>query len=245
MKPMPKIRNHIPNLITLLNLLSGSTAVILAFSGELALSGWLIFLAAVFDFLDGFVARLLKARSDIGAQLDSLADVISFGLAPSVIMYQLLNQSDGLPLNLVGDFQLLPFLALLLVAGSAFRLAKFNTDPGQESVFKGLPTPAMGLFIAALPLMLNQNEPKIFFNALPGSFFVLIAITLFLTWIMVSNIPMLSLKFKSSGWKGNELRFTLAAVFIILFFFFRFSAIPLIIILYIVLSVFYLPAKAK
>jgi CDP-diacylglycerol---serine O-phosphatidyltransferase len=242
---MPKIKNHIPNFVTLLNLLSGSAAVIFALSGELACAGWLIFLAAVFDFLDGFLARLLKAKSGIGAQLDSLADVISFGLAPSVIMYQLLNQSDSLPQIAVGDFKLLPFMALLLVAGSAFRLAKFNTDPGQETVFKGLPTPAMGLFVAALPLMLSQHEPTMISGTLTGSVYALMAITTFLSWIMVSNIPMISLKFKSSGWKGNESRFILAAVFVILFSIFRFSAVPMIIILYIIFSFISLSGKTK
>jgi CDP-diacylglycerol--serine O-phosphatidyltransferase len=241
---MLKFRNNIPNFITLLNLVSGGVAIILAFSGELSLSGWFIFLAAVFDFLDGFAARLLKARSDIGAQLDSLADVISFGLAPAAIMYHLILQCAGFPHFAAGTFQLLPFIALLLVAGSAWRLAKFNTDPGQETVFKGLPTPAMGLFVAALPLIQGHQGLAANFDSIVQNFYFLLAITLFLSWIMVSNIPMISLKLKSIGWKGNEARYILAGSLPVLFIIFRFTAIPMIILLYIIISIITLPKKA-
>jgi CDP-diacylglycerol---serine O-phosphatidyltransferase len=239
-----KLRNNIPNFITLLNLISGSAAVIMALSGETALSAWLIFLAAVFDFMDGFAARLLHARSEIGAQLDSLADVISFGLAPSVIVYQLILRCPGVPLFSAGNFQIIPFTGLLLVAGSAYRLAKFNTDPGQETVFKGLPTPAMGLFVAALPLIEGHSGLAGNFDHLLQSYFFLIGLTIFLSWIMVSNIPMISLKFKNPGWKGNEARYILAGCLLVLFIIFRFTAIPMIIILYIIMSTFMLPKKA-
>jgi CDP-diacylglycerol---serine O-phosphatidyltransferase len=242
---MSKIRNNIPNFITLLNLLSGSAAIIMAFTGELVLAGWLIFLAAGFDFLDGLAARLLHARSDIGAQLDSLADVISFGLAPSVIMYHMLLVCPGLPAISVGTFRLLPLLALLLVAGSAYRLAKFNTDPGQETVFKGLPTPAMGLFVASLPLITAQHGFSETFSLLFDSYILLLAISLFLSWIMVSNIPMLSLKLKNLAWKGNESRYILAGSFICLFGFFRFLAVPIVIFLYIAISFIIPPKKAE
>lgn len=233
---MSKVRNNIPNIITLLNLVSGSIAIILAFSGELALSCWFIFLAAVFDFLDGFAARLLRARSEIGAQLDSLADVISFGLTPAVIMYHLIIQCNNVPDISAGKYLLLPFVALLLVAGSAWRLAKFNTDPGQETVFKGLPTPAMGIFVAALPLI--GEHAGIAGNSvlLVQNFYFLLPVTLFLSWIMVSNIPMISLKLKSISWKGNEARYILAGSLPVLFIIFWFTAIPMIIFLYIILS---------
>jgi CDP-diacylglycerol--serine O-phosphatidyltransferase len=242
---MSKIRNNIPNFITLLNLLSGSAAIIMAFTGELVLAGWLIFLAAGFDFLDGLAARLLHARSDIGAQLDSLADVISFGLAPSVIMYSLLLGCPGLPGFSIGTFRLLPLFALILVAGSAYRLAKFNTDPGQETVFKGLPTPAMGLFVASLPLITAQQGISQTISMLFDSYFLLLAISLFLSWIMVSNIPMLSLKFKNLSWKGNESRYILAAAFIVFFGFFRFLAVPVVIFLYTAISIIIPPKAAE
>jgi CDP-diacylglycerol--serine O-phosphatidyltransferase len=232
-----RIRNHIPNLITLLNLGSGSIAIILAFSGEMTLASWCIFLAAAFDFLDGMAARLLHAKSDIGAQLDSLADVVSFGLAPSVIMYLLLLQSPGLPGWSAGAFKLLPFAALLLVACGAFRLAKFNTDSTQADGFRGLPIPSTGLFVAALPMILNQfNETgemvKFILNP-----YTLLAIVIFLSWMMVSNIPMLALKFKSIKWRDNGPQFILMGFALILFFIFRFSAIPMIILLYIIISI--------
>jgi CDP-diacylglycerol--serine O-phosphatidyltransferase len=153
-----KIKYHIPNLVTLLNLLSGSIAIFMAFSGEMVLASWFIIIAAILDFMDGFVARALHAGSEIGAQLDSLADVISFGLAPSAIMFQLIQQSpDNFTLS-AGIIKILPYTALLLVAGGAYRLAKFNIDPGQAVEFKGLPIPATGLFVAALPLIVDQFD---------------------------------------------------------------------------------------
>jgi CDP-diacylglycerol--serine O-phosphatidyltransferase len=239
-----KFKDNIPNLITLLNLVSGSIAIILAFSGEMILASWFIILAAMLDFCDGMAARLLHARSDIGAQLDSLADVISFGLAPSAIMYQLILQSSNLPSWSAGSMPLLPFAALLLVACGAYRLAKFNTDPGQETEFKGLPIPSTGLFIAALPLILNRSE-SLGLGRFIQNYYTLMAIILFLSWMMVSNIPMISLKFKNLNLKGNTSRFVLLGCVPVLFIFFRFSAIPMIIFLYIILSVTSLSIKNK
>jgi CDP-diacylglycerol--serine O-phosphatidyltransferase len=232
-----KIKDHIPNLITLLNLISGSIAVIMALSGEMICASWFIILAAVFDFFDGMSARLLHSKSEIGAQLDSLADVISFGLAPAVIMYELILQSPGIPAWSIGSTLLAPFVALLIAAGSAYRLAKFNTDPGQEVEFKGLPTPATGLFVAALPLVLRQYEDSQGITGFIGNFYTLLVIVLFLSWFMVSKIPMMSLKFKSLKWGGNISRYILVGSAIILFIIFRFSAIPMIIILYIIISI--------
>lgn len=238
---IPNVKNHIPNFITLLNLLSGGISIVMAFSGELACAGWFILIAALLDFFDGFVARLLNAKSEIGGQLDSLADVISFGLAPAVIVYHLMLQSANLPVFDISGFNIFPFLSFLLVAGSAYRLAKFNTDPGQETVFKGVPTPAMGLFILALPLVLAYS-PESFFVLLIGNFYVLLGFTVILTWLMVSSLPMFSLKFKSYGWKGNEPRYFLAICLVILLFVFQFMAIPLLIILYILISLIYRPS---
>jgi len=232
-----RIKNNIPNLITLLNLISGSIAIILAFSGEMILASWFIILAAILDFFDGMIARLLNARSEIGAQLDSLADVISFGLAPSVIMYQLILQSPGIPSWSAGSVPLLPFAALLLVVSGAFRLAKFNTDPGQEVEFKGLPIPSTGLFIAALPLIINQYRESEGLIKFILNYYTLLAIILFLSWLMVSNIPMISLKFKYLKWKGNTYRFILLGSSIVLILLFQYSAVPMIIFLYIILSV--------
>lgn len=230
-------KNNIPNFITLLNLISGSVAIILAFSGEMFFASWFIILAAILDFLDGLAARVLHARSDIGAQLDSLADVISFGLAPSVIMYLLLLESPELPAWNAGSMPLLPFASLLIAACGAYRLAKFNTDPQQELEFKGLPIPSTGLFVASLPLMLNQYSESSLQFGIISNYYTLLAIILFLSYLMVSSIPMISLKFKDLKWRNNISRFILLGAVPVLFVFFRFSAIPMIIFLYIILSI--------
>lgn len=232
-----RIKNNIPNLITLMNLICGSIAIFMAFSGEMFLASWFIILAAILDFADGMAARLLHAKSDIGAQLDSLADVVSFGLAPSAIMYQLLLQSPGNLSWSAGNMPLFPFTALLLVAGGAYRLAKFNTDPGQEDEFKGLPIPSTGLFIAALPLIINQYRQSEKLTGIIQNHYLLLAIIIFLSWMMVSTIPMISLKFKNLKWKDNISRFILLGSVPILFIFFRFCAIPMIIFIYIIISI--------
>jgi CDP-diacylglycerol--serine O-phosphatidyltransferase len=240
-----RIKNHIPNLVTLLNLISGSIAIFLAFSGEMVMASWFIIIAAILDFLDGFVARLLHAGSDIGAQLDSLADVISFGLAPSAIMYQLILMSPGNSSLSAGMIRFLPYTALLLVAGGAYRLAKFNTDPGQAVEFKGLPIPATGLFVAALPLIINQFGKSEELAWMVQHQYILLAIIVLLSWLMVSNIPMISLKFKNLKWKDNVSRLILLGSVPLLFVAFKWIAIPLIIFLYIIISIFSLSLKTK
>jgi CDP-diacylglycerol--serine O-phosphatidyltransferase len=240
-----RIKNNIPNLVTLLNLICGSIAIFLVFSDKMTLASWFIISAAIFDFLDGMVARMLHAKSDIGGQLDSLADVISFGLAPSAIMYRLISGSPGIPDWSLGNMPLLPFVALLLACGGAYRLAKFNTDPGQVSEFKGLPIPATGLFIAALPLIISQNAQSENLTRFLQNHYLLLAIIIFLSWIMVSNIPMISLKFKNLKWKENISRFILLGAAPVLIIFFRYSAVPMIIFLYIVISVVSLSLKTR
>jgi CDP-diacylglycerol--serine O-phosphatidyltransferase len=232
-----RIRNSIPNFITLMNLLSGSSAIILAFSGEMIFASWLIILAAVLDFFDGLAARLLHAKSNIGAQLDSLADVISFGLAPSVVIYLLLIYATALPGPKTGEIFPAAFISLLIVAAGAYRLAKFNTDPRQETEFKGLPIPAAGLFIASLPLVLDQYGEMPGFLSIFNNFLTYLIIIVSLSWLMVSNIPMLSLKFSHYRWKGNVARYMVIGSGPVLFFFLKYSAIPVVIILYIFISV--------
>ena len=240
-----RIKNHIPNLVTLLNLISGSIAIFMAFSGEIVLASWFIIIAAILDFFDGLVARVLHAGSEIGAQLDSLADVISFGLAPSAIMFQLILHSPGNATLGAGLIKILPYTALLLVAGGAYRLAKFNTDPGQAVEFKGLPIPATGLFVAALPLIVNQYEQSDELARIFQHQYILLAIIVLLSWLMVSNIPMISLKFKNLKWKDNISRFILLGSVPLLFVFLKWSAIPIIIFLYIIISIFSLSLKTK
>ncbi|MDP3441982.1 MAG: CDP-diacylglycerol--serine O-phosphatidyltransferase, partial [Ignavibacteria bacterium] len=151
-----KFKNHIPNFITLLNLLSGCLSILFFSHGQIELASWMIFVAALFDFFDGFVARALKAYSAIGAQLDSLADVVSFGVAPSFLIYSLILNSHGRQEFMIYDIDLLPLTAFLIPLFAAFRLAKFNVDERQTTSFLGLPTPATGLLIASLPLIKEQ-----------------------------------------------------------------------------------------
>ena len=230
------IRNNIPNGITMLNLLSGAVSVILALSGDLYLASWFILLAAVFDFFDGFLARLMNVKSDIGAQLDSLADVISFGLAPAAILYILFKQSPDL-LNLyIGETAVLPFVSLLIAMASAFRLARFNNEPSQEVNFSGLPTPATGLFMAALPLMLAQSDRNLLLAEIMKDQYTLLAVTVFFSYLMVSRIPMISMKFANFTWRENKYRFILIFSSVILVALFKFSGLAMSILLYIVIS---------
>jgi len=231
-----KIRNNIPNLITLLNLVCGSIAIIQVFSGDIALASWFIIIAAVFDFLDGFAARLLHAKSEIGAQLDSLADVVSFGLAPAVIIFRLLQESQ-LQESVLHRIPFLPYISLLMAVAGAYRLARFNTDPEQSDEFKGLPIPANGLLVAALPLiLLYPSGSGVMLQAFTTDY-ILVFLVLFLSLMMVSKVRMISLKFKNLKWKDNFYRFIVIASVPLLIALFRFSAIALIIIFYILLSV--------
>jgi CDP-diacylglycerol--serine O-phosphatidyltransferase len=233
---LKQFKGHIPNTITLLNLACGSVSVIMALSDQLILASWFIYLAAVLDFLDGFLARLLNARSHLGAQLDSLADVISFGLAPAVILFVLV--SDVINYTEQGGRALLPLLSLLIVVASAYRLARFNTEPAQQERFSGLPTPAMGLFIASLPLAFQQySENALFINNL-GNPYILLLTGFVLSWLMVSRVPLMSMKMKNLTWRDNRYRYILAGISICMVSFFGFAGIPVSIAFYIILSLF-------
>ena len=175
---------HIPNSITCCNLLSGCISIVLLCNGFVAAAGIMIFIAAVFDFLDGFAARLLKAYSPLGAQLDSLSDVVSFGVAPSFIMYYYLNQVVKMD---IGGVNVAPFAAFFLAVFAALRLAKFNIDDRQTTSFIGLPTPAMGIFVASLPFTLG-HESLSFMSALMTSPYFLYAIVALFSFLMISEI---------------------------------------------------------
>ena len=235
------MKKHIPNFITLLNLLSGCIGVVLTARGNPEAGAWLIFIAAIFDFLDGFAARLLQVKTDIGKQLDSLADVISFGLLPGAILFTLIE--SGLEhTHIEGPLAtILPFAGFLVTLFSALRLAKFNIDERQEEVFYGLPTPANAMLIAGLPLILNQQTTL---SGLQIGFIqtaihlapVLVVLSVVLSWLLVSNLQMMSLKFKSYDWASNQHRYlllTLSGLWLILF---GFAGIPMILFSYIILS---------
>lgn len=235
------IKNHIPNFITLLNLLSGCIAIVFIFENQLDIASYLIGLAAIFDFLDGFFARLLKVQSPIGKDLDSLADVISFGLVPGLILFKLLGYSLGISVN-TGLISLVPYIAFSIPLFSALRLAKFNNDERQTDVFIGLPTPANALLIASFPLILLQKTTlagidMLGIQSLFLSTFFLIAITTLLSYLLVAEVPLLSLKFKTFAWQDNKFRYIFLITSGLLLLIFFYLAIPIIIILYILLSI--------
>jgi CDP-diacylglycerol---serine O-phosphatidyltransferase len=232
------MKKHIPNFVTLLNLFSGSIAMVFAFEGNLMLAAWFIGFAAIFDFLDGLLARLLNARSAIGLQLDSLCDIISFGLVPSVIVYQMMSNTYNAPFVYFKGINILFFTAFLIPAFSALRLAKFNTDDGQSDSFSGLPTPANALFFASLPLVLYQAEKEgaIFLQDMLQNFWFYLCLTIVFSLLMVSKIPLFSLKIKNLKLKENKKPFVLMMIAVVLFLVIKFYALPAIVILYILIS---------
>jgi CDP-diacylglycerol--serine O-phosphatidyltransferase len=231
---------HIPNIITSLNLISGFFAIIFASSGDIVTSSWLILAAMIFDFLDGFSARLLKAYSVIGKELDSLADVVSFGVAPGIIMYHLLRNSLSLNAPLNADLNSVNTLLLLLISAlmpvcGALRLAIFNVDSTQTKTFKGLPIPANALAVISV-VIAGHNSQSHLFNSFCGSPFLLILFTVVLSLLMVSRIPLLSMKAVNLKLKGNEGRYILIGLVLAAFAIFRINAFPLVIPLYIIAS---------
>ena len=235
-----KIIKHIPNSITCCNLLSGCVSILLSRQGHWELAGIMIFVAALFDFLDGFAARLLKAYSPLGAQLDSLADVVSFGVAPSFIMFSYIarTQLNPFPFRLfIAGINVLPFMALFLAVFAALRLAKFNIDDRQTTSFIGLPTPAMGIFVASLPLALLNESFTLMENLMKSPLFLLAVVIVF-SYLMVSEIPFFSLKVKSLKFKDIKHIYLLAAFAVVAFIFLRLAAIPLVILFYIVEAMF-------
>lgn len=212
-------------------------AIVAIAKGELISASWWIILAAAFDMMDGLVARLLNATSEIGKQLDSLADIVSFGVAPAYILYVMIGNSlvGSDPSNMLSSY--LPNAAFIVTAFSALRLAKFNIDTEQTYDFKGLPTPASALLLLSLPIILNCKLVVIpWLNAGLGNPYVLLGIAVILSALMISNIPLFSLKFRSIYWKNNRARYIFIVAAIALFLYFRFASVPFIILLYIILS---------
>ena len=229
---------HIPNFITSLNLAAGFISVIFAFNGDLANASWFILAAMIFDFLDGFTARLLKAYSDIGKELDSLADVVSFGVAPAAIMYQLINGS--LPESVPAFVR---FIAVIMPVCAALRLAKFNIDPSQTVSFKGLPTPASALAVISVVIAHQYSDSKLI-ESFAGSTAGLAIFLIIVSLLMVTRIPLLSLKMHDLKFRGNEGRYIRIASVILALAVFGIAGATLIIPLYIIVSLFSpLPGK--
>ena len=233
------MKKHIPNILTSMNVLSGCIACVMAFNGNyLWVVIWVI-IAAIFDFFDGFSARMLKAYSPIGKDLDSLADMVSFGLAPALVVFRLLSDNNvlGSPIYVSASSsyyikELIPYVSFLLVIFSALRLAKFNIDERQTTSFIGLPTPANALFWISLCYGISTRDE---FTQL-FSFYPIIALVIIFSLLLTAEIPMFSLKIKSLKFKGNELRYLLILFMIIAIFYWGILGISAGIIFYIILS---------
>lgn len=273
----------LPNITTGLNLLSGCISILFALAGRLELAVLFIFLAAIFDFLDGMLARALKLSGELGKQLDSLADMVSFGLAPGVLVFILfilggamdifveqggtiqsfwMNGTFGYNISywvqtyfndLLGNeapfyvptfkgwYLYLPFVGLMIPFFSLFRLAKFNLDTRQSTSFIGLPTPANTIFFASFALMLwdgfGTTNWKATLSTLLIKDQILMTLTVLFSALLVAELPLFSLKFKSLKFKDNALRFIFLAISLILIVLLLVWALPIIILLYLILSI--------
>lgn len=249
---------QIPNLFTLLNLVFGCLAIVftlqlgivitvdatgtelLYIPEKIWLASLFIGIAAIVDFLDGFVARLFKASSEMGKQLDSLADLVSFGVAPAMIIYQFLRlslaqQNDGLDASFLW---LLP--VFILPCAAAYRLARFNLDTSQSYSFKGMPVPAVGMLVASLPLIYwNVNEAWV--SSLLLNKWFLYALVFVLSWLMISILPLMAMKFKDYSVKNNWPKYLLIFITIVAILLFKWLAIPLAVLAYVLISLFFKP----
>ena len=240
---MKNLKYFFPNALTILNLLLGCIAIIIAFRGQNEYhAAWFILMAAVMDFLDGFVAKVLDAKSEFGVQLDSLADVVSFGVAPSVMIFNWLNmiltklseQStyEWVSANFIQNLILL--CSLLFVVGAAIRLARFNISTPEKNYFHGLPTPAAAIVVASFWLSINSETKWI--NILIWNIYFVFAILIVLVALMVSKVKMISLKFDGFGIKNNLYRYIILGVGIVLFIAIGLEGILYTMLLYFVLS---------
>lgn len=237
------IKKHIPNLFTCSNLLCGCFGIALAFEGKLEFTALLILLAAVFDFFDGFMARLLKAYSEIGKQLDSLADLVSFGMVPGFIVFHLMSPDISASMQELmksnSNWMYLRYIGFLIPVFSALRLAKFNIDTRQTDSFLGVPTPANAMLFASFPLILIGQPfiSNVNFSFELTNVYILSVLTVVMCLLMVSELPLISFKFKSFKWTGNEVRFVFLVLSVASIVFLQFMAIPIIIFLYILISI--------
>ncbi|MGJ8593534.1 MAG: CDP-alcohol phosphatidyltransferase family protein [Aquaticitalea sp.] len=242
------LKRHIPNFVTLLNLFCGAIAVIFAVYNNFIAAAIFVFLGIFFDFFDGLLARKLNVQSPLGIQLDSLADMVTSGLVPGIVMFKLLSIAVDTPLffnsstewNSDLDWQhfgdaWLPLIGLLITLASAYRLAKFNIDEDQQSYFKGLPTPANALLIISLPLIMEfQNNNMI--NSIIINKWFLIVVTFLSCYLLNSSIKLFALKFKNFSFKDNAVRYVFIILTLVLLVVLQFAAIPLVIVMYVLLS---------
>lgn len=219
----------IPNGITLLNLLCGIIAIFISFKGYFHFAALLVILGAIFDFLDGFAARLLKSYSEIGKELDSLADLITFGLAPAFIIFNILE-------IITIDYKELNYIAFLIPLFSALRLAKFNVDTRQSDSFIGLPTPANALFFISFALIYSYSKIT-FLNEYFLNKYLIYSLIVIFSFFLISEIPMFSLKFKTWNFTDNKIRYIFIVISLILLIILQYYSIIIIIVLYIILSI--------
>jgi CDP-diacylglycerol--serine O-phosphatidyltransferase len=227
------LKKHIPNLLTCGNLFCGCIGIVATFQDNLMLAAYLIGIAGVLDFFDGFVARWLKAYSPIGKELDSLADCVTFGVLPGMIIFHLIGKS--MPADTSTALGFLPYIAFVISIFSALRLAKFNVDTRQTTSFIGVPTPANAFLIGSLPLILWQYPPseEIILNP-----YFLVGLTLLMSYLLVAEIPLFALKFTSYAFSRNRPKYIFLFLSLVLLFTLQFIAIPFIIALYILISLF-------
>ncbi|WP_369049184.1 phosphatidylcholine/phosphatidylserine synthase [Tenacibaculum sp. UWU-22] len=237
------LKKQLPNLLTFANLFCGTVAIIFAIKGDFEATAILVALGIVFDFFDGFTARLLHVHSELGKQLDSLADMVTSGVVPGIVMLQLLINS--IDKDAVGYFgtdpegatgSMLPYIGLLLTLAAAYRLAKFNIDSRQTNHFIGLPTPAMNLLVVSLPLIIEYSPDMFFVNLVQRPYF-LITTTIILSFLMNAELSLFSLKFTGFSFKKNGVKYVFLALCLVLLLILKFVAVPFIILLYIVLSI--------
>ena len=243
-----QIRKHIPNFLTFMNLVAGCLGIVSVFGHNFAMAAMFMAIAVVFDYLDGTMARLLKAKSDIGLQLDSLSDIVSFGVLPGFIVMKLMEQSINIPGCLTGQVNLCPYLALVIPVFSALRLAKFNIDTRQTESFLGLPTPANAIFFGSLPLVIKQGIEHPAYTGVAGllsNWWVLATLAVVFSGLLVTEIPLYSFKFRNLSWQQNKARYIILASSVLLLVLFRYAAIPLIIVFYILTSVVSLRIKTS
>ncbi len=242
---------QIPNIITSLNLLCGCVAIMFAVSGDLVSASFFAFAGIFLDFFDGLAARVLNAQSQVGLQLDSLADVVTSGVLPGIVMVQLLSEAlTGTSLDISAIFSdtanntsiesYLPFIGLLIAVASGYRLAKFNVDTRQTASFIGLPVPANTLLILSLPLIISFQASKQITEVILTPWFLII-ITLVSCVLLNAEIPLFGLKFKTWNFKDNAVRYLFLIASILLLVVLKFIAIPIIIFLYILVSLFWKP----
>ncbi len=232
---------YIPNSLTSLNLLTGCISIVLAFEGHLIIASYLVLLSSIFDFLDGMTARLLNMYSELGKQLDSMADMISFGLVPAILVFNfqknnyLMNNGSFNLLELSFSELLLMFSPFIIAIFSGIRLAEFNIDKRQSNSFIGLPTPANAIFFASL-IIISNIYPESFINTITNNKLILLGVIIFFSFMLVAEFPMFSLKFKNLKFSENKIRYFFIGISVILLISLHTVAIPIIILFYIILS---------